>query len=689
MTSSPANALIHEKSPYLLQHAKNPVHWFPWGQEAFEKAKQEDKPIFLSIGYATCHWCHVMAHESFEDPEIAQILNDHFVSIKVDREERPDVDKIYMSVCQALTGQGGWPLSVFLTPEGNPFFAGTYFPKTPRMGITSFPDLLNRIADLWREDRSRLITTGDQVTMQLHKFSQSSPAEQGLGEETLQEAGQQLGRAFDSRWGGFGKAPKFPSPHQLTFLLRHHRRTQEEFYLEMVEKTLRSMRRGGIFDHLGYGFHRYSVDERWFAPHFEKMLYDQALLAMAYIETYQVTGKPEYAQVAREVFTYVLRDMTAPKGGFYSAEDADSEGKEGLFYLWTPQEVKEILGPEPAELFCSFYDISQDGNFEDGRSIPHITNTVSEFARRRNQDVKGLETLLAEARRTLLREREKRVHPLKDDKILTAWNGLMTVALLKGYRALGDMSYLQAAQKALSFILDNLQPREGYVLRRYRENEAAHPGYLDDYAFLIWALVEAFQTAFDPVYLEQALTFTHSMVDQFWDQQSSGFFFTGRENEVLITRTKDAQDGAIPSGNSVAALNLLQLARLTGDNQLEDKASALVQLFARDISEYPTAHTQMLQALDFMIGPSREVVVAGGPDTKGVRAMMEFIHRKFLPNQVTLLVSGDYSQDRLFEFVPFVRGMTTVDGKATAYVCQQFACRSPITDLTELKRVLD
>ena len=390
------NALIHEKSPYLLQHAGNPVDWYPWGEEAFQKAKNEDKPIFLSIGYATCHWCHVMAHESFEDSETAEILNNHFVSIKVDREERPDLDKIYMSVCQALTGHGGWPLSVFLTPDKIPFFAGTYFPKTSRQGLIGFSELLLKLLNLWKEDRDRLLTAGGQITEHLEKISQTASTGKSLSVETLEKAGVQLARGFDPQWGGFGNAPKFPSPHQLTFLLRRHRRTGEANDLKMVEKTLQSMRWGGLFDHIGYGFHRYSVDEKWFAPHFEKMLYDQALLAMAYTETYQVTGQSFYARVAREVFTYVLRDMTAPEGGFYSAEDADSEGVEGLFYLWTPNAVQETLGTESAGLFCDFFDIREWGNFEEGRSIPHMRESLSTFAKGRNMGEKELASMLQE-----------------------------------------------------------------------------------------------------------------------------------------------------------------------------------------------------------------------------------------------------------------------------------------------------
>ncbi len=683
------NALIHEKSPYLLQHAENPVDWYPWGEEAFEKATEEDKPIFLSIGYATCHWCHVMAHESFEDPEAARILNDHFVSIKVDREERPDVDKIYMSVCQALTGQGGWPLSVFLTPQRHPFFAGTYFPRTPRMGLIGFPELLLKIAKLWKDDRDRLLSTGDQITEHIQNFSRASSSGKTLGVETIQKAGQQLARTFDPQWGGFGGAPKFPTPHQLTFLLRRYKRSRDALDLEMVEKTLQSMCQGGIFDHIGYGFHRYSVDEKWFAPHFEKMLYDQALLAMAYTEAYQVTGKPFYARVAREVFTYVLRDMTAPEGAFYSAEDADSEGKEGLFYLWTPQEVREILGEESAELFCSFYDIREGGNFEGGRSIPHIVDPVPSFAKLRKIDEQELESILQESRERLFLAREKRIHPFKDDKILTSWNGLMIAALLKGCRALGEKAYLNAAQMALTFLLNTLRVKDGRLLRRYREGEAAHPGYLDDYAFLVWALVEAYETAFDPTHLEHAMALTRSMLELFWDQENGGFFFTGMENETLITRSKDVQDGALPSGNSVAALSLLRLGRLTGDAMLEEKTDALLRTFAAQVDEYPAAHTQLLQALDFVTGPVQEVVIAGDLSENNTQAMVTFIHQHFLPHQAVLLVSGDENRRSLSALAPFVRDMIPKEGKATAYVCRGYTCQAPITDPKEMEKALN
>ncbi len=683
------NALIHEKSPYLLQHAGNPVNWYPWGEEAFQKAKNEDKPIFLSIGYATCHWCHVMAHESFEDSETAEILNNHFVSIKVDREERPDLDKIYMSVCQALTGHGGWPLSVFLTPERIPFFAGTYFPKTGRQGLIGFPELLLKLDNLWKEDRDRLLTAGDQITEHLQKVSETASTGKSLSVETLEKAGIQLARSFDPQWGGFGNAPKFPSPHQLTFLLRRHRRNGRANDLKMVEKTLQAMRWGGLFDHIGYGFHRYSVDEKWFAPHFEKMLYDQALLAMAYTEAYQVTGQSFYARVAREVFTYVLRDMTAPEGGFYSAEDADSEGVEGLFYLWTPREVKAILGSKSGEVFCDFFDIREGGNFEEGRSIPHMRESLSAFAKGRSMGEKVLASLLQQGREKLFSERKKRIHPLKDDKILTAWNGLMITAFFKGYRALGDAIYLQAAEKALTFILNSMRKKDGYLIRRYREGEAAHAGYLDDYAFLTWALVEGYESTFNPSYLETAVALTHTMLDLFWDSENHGLFFTGRENETLITRSRDAQDGALPSGNSVAALTLLQLGRLTGETAFEEKADKLMRAFSDQADAYPSAHTQLLQALDFMIGPAQEVVIAGPRDDGNTKTMLEVIHRNFLPRLVAHLVSNDEDRDRLAELAPFVKEMVPVEGKATAYVCRRYACQAPVTDPKEMEKALN
>ena len=597
------NRLGQEKSHYLLQHAENPVDWYPWGNEAFEKAKREDKPLFLSIGYSTCHWCHVMAHESFEDEEVGRLLNESFVSIKVDREERPDVDMVYMAACQAITLKGGWPLSVFMTPEGKPFFAGTYFPKKSVMGMPGFMDLVEQIATAWEKNRGPLIEASEKITRGIQPRSESGSVAE-LGVETLKKGYDQLAQAFDPKWGGFGSAPKFPTPHNLSFLLRWHKRSPETNALHMVEKTLDSMRRGGIFDQIGLGFSRYSVDERWLVPHFEKMLYDQAMLSMAYSEAYQAEGESRHARVVAEILAYVLRDMTSPEGGFYTAEDADSEGKEGLFYVWTPTEVKAHLGNDVGDLFCRFYDIGPHGNFEDGRSILHIRVPAEDFAAHENMEVAELERVLQEGRETLFRVREGRIHPLKDDKILTSWNGLMIAAMAKAYQALGDQVYADAAGKAMNFILDTLKKAGPRLYRRYRLGEVAYPGYMDDYAFLIWGLIELYEATSDTSYLEEALSLNHVMIDLFWDGADGGFFFSGKENEVLIKRSKEIYDGAVPSTNSVSALNLIRLALITKDRDLENRAEQIAGVFAKRIKAYPSAYTQFLVALDLLIGPS-------------------------------------------------------------------------------------
>jgi uncharacterized protein len=679
------NRLSKEKSPYLLQHAENPVDWYAWGDEALQKAREEDKPLFLSIGYATCHWCHVMAHESFEDQEVAQILNDHFISIKVDREERPDVDRVYMTVCQAMTGRGGWPLSVFMTAERKPFFSGTYFPTRTRMGMPGFLDILKEIARLWQNDRERLTKIGEDITRALQPKPDAPEQVQLLTVETLNKGYIQLSRAFDPKWGGFGDAPKFPTPHHLTFLLRWYRRTADATALAMVEKTLEEMRNGGIFDQLGYGFCRYSVDEKWLVPHFEKMLYDQAMLAMAYTEALQTTGKPLYARVIREIFGYVLRDMTDPDGGFYSAEDADSEGKEGWFYLWTPEEVREVLGSDPAELFCHFYNITPEGNFEHGRSIPHITFHPQALAQQKGMDVGELERQLHESRQKLFVLRERRIHPLKDDKILTAWNGLMIAALAKGYQALGDGNCIHAACRAADFVLSRLRSDTGRLYRRYRHGEVAFPGFLDDYAFLVWGLIELYESTFDVRYLEEAVKLNQDMLELFWDQQAGGLFYSAEDNEQLIVRDKEIYDGATPSGNSVAAHNLLRLGRMTGDTTLEEKAEQLLRSFSGLVGDYPMAYTQFLNALDFALGPAQEVVIAGDRGHAATQAMIDILHRRFVPNRVLMVKPGGGEGARLSALCRFTELLQPLGGKPVAYVCENYACKKPITDIEELK----
>ncbi|MBN2467390.1 MAG: thioredoxin domain-containing protein [Deltaproteobacteria bacterium] len=681
------NHLIREKSPYLLQHATNPVDWYPWGHEAFELARKQGKPVFLSVGYATCHWCHVMAHESFEDETIAQLLNGHFVAIKVDREERPDIDQIYMTVCRILTGQGGWPLSIFMTPEGKPFFAGTYFPKRQRMGMPGFENILEQIAGLWKEDQSRILSSAEDVTGTVQAHLRPSIKGSLLDINVLERCYQQLAVSFDSQWGGFSTAPKFPMPHNLTFLLRWHRRTGNSAAREMVEKTLISLRQGGIFDHIGFGFHRYSVDDRWLVPHFEKMLYDQALLSMAYTEAFQATQRDEYKKIAGEIFSYVLRDMTAPEGGFYSAEDADSEGKEGLFYLWSPDEVLKCLGNESGNLMCRFYGISPEGNFE-GRSIPHMTASEAAFADREGMAVGEFEDILQQARSALFQVREKRAHPLKDDKILTAWNGLMIAALAKGHGVVEDVPCLDAARAAADFILKNLRRDNGRLYRRYREGEVAHPGYLDDYAFFIWGLIELYQATFDIQYLEEAVALNALMIDLFWDGEHGGFFLTGKEDEVLIARSKNIYDGAEPSGNSIALLDLLRLGRLTGDTELEKKADQMARTFSEPVLEYPIGHCQFLNAIEFMVGPSPEIVIAGITRKEAAHALIDGFRRKFFPNTIIMGRSEDLDVERVLHVIPFVREMKPIDDKTTFYLCEQFACSSPMTELSEVHSAL-
>lgn len=683
-----SNHLINEKSPYLLQHAENPVDWYPWGEEAFQKARGEDKPIFLSIGYATCHWCHVMAHESFEDEEVARLLNQSYVAIKVDREERPDIDQVYMSVCQTLTGQGGWPLSIFMDSEGKPFFAGTYFPKKSRLGMSGFLELLTQIGNLWKSNRERILQAAGETTQAIQGRTEPGSAPSPLTRQTLELGQQQLAKAFDPVWGGFGAAPKFPTPHHLTFLLRMFKRNLGNQTRSMIEKTLEAMRFGGVFDQIGWGFHRYSVDEKWLAPHFEKMLYDQALQAMAYTEAFQAFKGPLYARVTREIFSYVLRDMQSPEGGFYSAEDADSEGREGLFYLWTPPQIREILGPDQAELFCRFYDITAEGNFEEGRSIPHISTPPEEFALREKIRPGELETLINGSRERLLLARNDRIHPLKDDKILTAWNGLMIAALAKGSQALGDPAYGLAAKRAADFILEEMRTPSGGLFRRYRDGHIAYPGYLDDYAFFIWGLIELYETLYEVRYLEEALTLNQWMVDLFWDPEQGGCFFTAKEGEGLISREKDLYDGATPSGNSVAVLNLLRLGRLTGNPHWEEKADHLFRSFSGKVNAYPMAYTQFLNALDFMIGPGQEIVVAGDPAQEATQKMIAGIQRAFLPNKALLFRPEGPESHALIKLSSYVEPLIPLDHRPTVYLCEHFACRTPITDLAELQEVL-
>ncbi|MFZ2446094.1 MAG: thioredoxin domain-containing protein [Syntrophobacteraceae bacterium] len=680
------NHLAGEKSPYLLQHAENPVDWYPWGEKAFLKASGEDKPIFLSIGYSTCHWCHVMEHESFENEEVAALLNESFVSIKVDREERPDIDQVYMTVCQATTGAGGWPLSIFMGPDRKAFFAGSYFPRTGRLGMPGFIDIIRQLARLWKEQRGQLDRIGEEITHAI----QPKPAGEGgasPGLDALDRACQQLRKSFDPVWGGFGGAPKFPSPHNLNFLLRWHKREPKSGAAGMVEKTLDAMRAGGIFDQVGFGFHRYSVDEKWLVPHFEKMLYDQAMLALAYTDAGLATGNVRHGRTAREIFEYVLRDMKSPEGGFYSAEDADSEGKEGTFYTWTPKEVAAILGKDAADVFCRVFDISDRGNFEEGRSIPHLPKPPGGLARGLGMSAPDLDLLLEDSRRKLFQARDKRIHPLKDDKILVSWNGLMIAALARGYQAFGDESLVLAARGAADFILDAMRPG-GRLHRRYRQGEVAHRAYADDYAFLIWGLLDLYESVFDIKYLAEAVRLQEEMTRLFGDAAGGGFFYTGSDAESMIVKEKPVQDGAIPSGNSVAALNLLRLGRMTGNTAFEKEADLMLRNFAAQVALFPPAYTHFLQAVDFSLGPTREIVIAGDFSAEPTRKMIKTVHRLFLPNRVLLLKDQGDGGAKLSGIAPFSETMTRGERGPVAYVCENFACRSPVAESAELESML-
>ncbi|MHA2398804.1 MAG: thioredoxin domain-containing protein [Promethearchaeota archaeon] len=684
INSQRSNKLFTEKSPYLQQHADNPVDWYPWGDEAFKKAKNENKPIFLSIGYSTCHWCHVMAHESFENQEIGEIMNETFVSIKVDREERPDIDKIYMTVCQMMTGSGGWPLTIIMTPDKKPFFAGTYFPKETRFGRIGIIDLIKRIKLLWNDQRSELENSAEQITMSLQNIDQESPGEK-FRTNTLKKAYKQLSVQFDDKNGGFGNRPKFPTPHNLIFLLRYWKRTGDQNALDMVEKTLQEMRKGGIYDLIGFGFHRYSTDAVWLVPHFEKMLYDQALIALAYIETYQATKKLLYKETAQQIFTYVLRDMTAPEGGFYSAEDADSEGEEGKFYLWSKKELREILGKDEFDLVIKTFNVEDGGNFHDeasGKKTDHNILHLKEF---QNNEIQAKLEII---RSKLFDIREKRIHPQKDDKILTDWNGLMIAALAKGATIFQEKKYLEAAKKATEFILSKLQD-SNRLLHRYKDGTSEINGYLTDYAFFIWGLLELYEATFDIFYLKTALELHDVQINAFWDENVGGFYFTAGDSEELLTRQKEIYDGAIPSGNSISMLNLLRLSYLTGDYELEEKADILNRVFSEKIKANPLAHTQFLVAIDFVIGPTYSLVIGGDTDAEDTNQLIIAVNETYIPNKVLIQRKTEQKTPDIDNLSNFVQFFENLEGKATAYVCINKTCKPPTHEIGKMLEYLN
>ena len=704
------NRLAQEKSPYLLQHADNPVDWYPWGEEAFAKARAENKPIFLSIGYSTCHWCHVMAHESFENAQVAEVMNREFVNVKVDREERPDVDRVYMTFVQATTGGGGWPMSVWLTPELKPFVGGTYFPPEDRYGQPAFPKVLERIAVAWKQGHKKISEQGTNIIAALEQAASGPAAEKAhLGDQTLTAAYQQIGRSYDAHEGGFGVAPKFPRPVTLNFLARMFARDPKsdsgKHALEMDLFTLRKMAAGGMHDHLGGGFHRYSVDSYWHVPHFEKMLYDQAQLVVAYLDAFQITREPLFEQVARDTLDYVRRDMTAKEGGFFSAEDADSEipgsperkKTEGAFYIWSKDDLDSALGSS-AEIFNFQYGVKPNGNVPPGgdphgeftgRNILIELQPVADTAKHFKKEEAEIREILAKARETLLALRAKRPRPHLDDKIITAWNGLMISAFARGAQILNDPTYLEAATRAATFVRQQLYDEARKVLvRNYREGRSAVEGFADDYAFVIQGLFDLYEASFDIAWLQFAIELQETQDRLFFDEERGGYFSgTGKDASILL-RMKEDNDSAEPAASSVAALNLLRLAQIRNDARSFERAQKTIEAFAPQIAHFPSALPQMLVALDLTLSNPRQIVIAGDRNAAETRALVEEVHRHFIPNKVLLVADGGDGQKYLEGKLEALRGMKPVDGKPAAYVCENFTCKAPVTDAKALSELL-
>ncbi|RYM06384.1 thioredoxin domain-containing protein [Sporolactobacillus sp. THM7-7] len=674
------NRLIHSKSPYLLQHAYNPVNWYEWGEEAFEKAKKEKKPVLVSIGYSTCHWCHVMAHESFEDEETARVINENYVAVKVDREERPDIDAVYMKVCQALTGQGGWPLHVFLTPDQKPFYAGTYFPKTSMYGRPGFKEILLSLKKQYDAKPDKIEEIGIQI---VDALSERTKSEAPLSEGVLDQAFEQFSQSFDPAFGGFGQAPKFPSPHQLMFLLRYARWRKEDRAIEWVRRTLDRMAEGGIHDHIGGGFARYSVDEKWLVPHFEKMLYDQALLAIAYTEAFQVTRDSSYKKVVENIFAYCRRELFDPSGGFYCAEDADSEGVEGKYYVWSPEEVIQVLGEEKGKMFCLAYSITPEGNFE-GKSIPNrIGSDLADLGEKYGMSKEELEQELETAKERLLDARNKRVHPHKDDKMLTSWNALMITALAKAGLVLQKKDYVNQAQSTLSFIETHLI-RDGQLMARYRDGEAKYFAYQEDYAFLALACETLYQATFRPVYLEKMRHYINEMIRKFWDESDGGFVLYDQKNTRLVLQPKEAYDGAIPSGNSAGAYVLLLLSERTGENKYARLAEKLFAAFAGDVASYPPGYAFMLTALLFRVSGPKELVLLEGEKGEPLSESVSQLRHLFLP-EVTIFAGDSETLKKINENFGIY---SAIHGQTTYFLCEQFVCHQPATHIEQLIKQL-
>ena len=678
------NRLINETSPYLLQHAHNPVDWHPWGEEALQKAREEDKPIFLSIGYSACHWCHVMERESFEDVRIAEVMNQHFVSIKVDREERPDVDSIYMMAVQTMRGQGGWPLSVFLTPKGEPFYGGTYFPPEDRHGMPGFPKVLMSVAEAYRDRRADVARSAQQITAALESNLQSTQSSDILTADTISSAYSTLSQGFDTEDGGFGTAPKFPQPMVLEFLLRYHHRTGDQQALQMVETTLEHMARGGIYDQLGGGFHRYSTDPFWLVPHFEKMLYDNALLSRLYLHAYQATGNVTYRDIAQETLDYVLREMTDSQGGFYSTQDADSEGEEGKFFVWTPREIEQALGQEGSQAIQRYFGVTLEGNF-DGRSILYRPRALAEVSAELGMEAAELEAMIEDARNRLLDVRIGRVPPATDTKVLTSWNGLVLHSMALGAAILGRQDYLQAAVSNANFLLQHMRAGER-LLRTYKDGQAHLKGYLEDYASLADGLLALYEATFDPTWLKESQALADQMLELFWDQNEDVFYDTGTDQESLVVRPRDIMDNAMPSGASIAVDVLLRLSTLTGEGRYATIASAALRSVQGLMTRAPSGFGHWLGALDFYLSAPNEIAVVGPRDTEATRELLDTIFNRYLPNRV--IAGYDPESPASYVDIPLLEDKDILGSSTTVYVCQNYVCQMPVTDSEDLEEQL-
>jgi len=692
------NRLIHETSPYLLQHAHNPVDWYPWGEEALARAKLEDRPILLSIGYSACHWCHVMERESFEDPAIASLMNANFVNIKVDREERPDLDAVYMEAVQMLTGSGGWPMTVFLTPEGKPFYGGTYFPPADRGNMPGFPRLLLSITEAYRSNREEINRVTQQLTAQLGHSSQLAQGTTPLTPDLLHQAYSNLATSFDYQNGGFGAAPKFPQPMTLEFLLRYYRHGYNARALEMVELTLEKMAYGGMYDQIGGGFHRYSTDAFWMVPHFEKMLYDNALLARLYLHAYQITHRPRYRRITQEILDYVLREMTHPNGGFYSAQDADSEGEEGKFFVWSPEEIRAALGDAEGDMVGGFFGVTEAGNFE-GKTILNVPQKATPFAQEQGLALDGLLALIQRGKEALRRVREQRVHPLRDDKVLSSWNGLMLRSFAEAGASLRRLDYLRAASKNAQFLVENLKP-QGRLLRTYREGQAKLPGYLEDYACVADGLLALYEATFEPRWLAEARALVDGMIELFWDDGAGAFYDTGSDHEALVVRPRDVFDNAQPCGGSVASDVLLRLAVITGKNEYASKGAIPLRSLHDLMARAPAGTAHWLAVLDFYVSTPKEIAIIGPREQEATRQLLDAVFQRYLPNKVMVgaaspplphpLAPSPSQMERGLEVrLPLLEGRGMVDGRPTAYVCQHYVCQLPVTDPEALAKQLN